>query len=136
LGVNRTSHTTPASRAKLKEEIYQQAIFNTTGDNTTVQLGDLFDQAWCDAETLKQGIDIYHRCDIVLQGNHDENNRSNKMSAMQLVKELDGRKWDDCGVASIQCDFLEEATITYINHKMTQALFDESISKVFALQCR
>ena len=132
LGVNRNSHTTPASRVKLKEAIYDQASWLTKSDDT-FQLGDLFDQYWCDAETLQQGLAIHSNCELCLVGNHDEKNLANSTSAMKFLKDLEGRTWDDTNQPSVKSLYHQGVTIQYINHKMTQTLFDESIDKVQAL---
>jgi DNA repair exonuclease SbcCD nuclease subunit len=137
LGLNRASHTTPASRDRLKQRIFEQAKkfapFSHKVMKDVYCLGDLFDTYWSDATTVKQGLEIVQHVDICLIGNHDFSQRSNAKSALEFCFEVEERKWDDPAKASVCSLPAEGFFVQYINHKMTQTLFDESIDKVRAV---
>jgi DNA repair exonuclease SbcCD nuclease subunit len=134
LGCNRTAHTTPASRERLKFTLLEQAmgIVNHQG-MAQICLGDLYDTFWTDAKSLMHGVNVHSELDICLVGNHDVSGRTNTSSAVQFIKELDGRIWDEGSKASIRHDYLEGVEVQWINHKMTQTLFDESLEMVEAV---
>ena len=133
IGLNRNSHTTPASRAELRKALYDQA-FHLSENNlrfTTCCLGDLFDSFWADGNTVKQGFEIFKRLDICLTGNHDFSNRTTALSSMQLIKNIsDGSGVGAESIASVEQYNVWENAIQIINHKMTQTLFDESVEMV------
>lgn len=131
IGLNRTSHTTPASRAALKQALYEQAsmIVHLETDGGCYCLGDLFESYWSDAETLQQGLEILGKVDLCLIGNHDVSNRATASSAMRFISNLDGSVWDKENEASVQ----KMPGIQFINHKMTQGLFDASLEMVEAV---
>lgn len=137
LGCNRNSHTTPASRERLKQALFDQARgiapFTLETFSNVVCLGDLYDTFWSDAKSFKQGLDIYQNLDICLVGNHDFSQRANATSALELCHNIVENKWDDPSVSSIQSHPTDGFYIQYINHKMTQDLFDESLEKVRAI---
>lgn len=131
LGCNRTSHTTPASRERLKFNLFEQAmgILNHQG-MTQICLGDLFDSFWSDAVTLKQGKVVWQSCDIVLTGNHDRSGRANAVSSLEFIED-DQRvllpALTDKPTVRRQKLGVE---VQWIHHKMTQTLFDESLEEV------
>lgn len=139
LGLNRVSHTTPASRARLR-----QAMFDTArealalADNynaQTICLGDLFDTPHNHEQTLIQGMDIGLRTNIVLAGNHDLPNRVDA-SSFALLEEValdtphrvtfvtarvgDRRvEWEETG----------ETKLCLVPHHSSQELFEQSLNQ-------
>jgi len=134
LGLNRTSHTTPASRERLKEALYKQAKalapFTIKPLTDVYCLGDLYDTYWSDANTVKQGLEIYQHVDVCLIGNHDFSQRANATSALRLCHDIMEDAWDEPSEASVKTTHAEGFSIQYVNHKMTQQLFDASLEKV------
>lgn len=136
LGVVRNSHTTPASRERLRDALYLQALRATEG-TFSVCLGDLFDTFWNDAVTLRQGKRIWDRCQLVLTGNHDRSNRSNSVSSLEFLEGLDDLELPavtDKPKVRRYDNFLSlNKPVQWVDHKMTQALFDESLDLVEAV---
>jgi len=130
LGLNRTSHTTPASRKALRQALYDQALTIVEwGHNQSVCLGDLFDTTENDEIIIAQGAEIASRCALVLSGNHDLANRDGRMSSLELVGTLaadssiaiDDSSTDHFNTAHDDCN------LTTIPHKRTQELFDHAL---------
>lgn len=126
LGLERNSHTTPASRGKLKQDVYRQLrkVFAEEGD-FYICAGDLFDKYTVDNATLLQGLYIYKSCDLVVAGNHDSSNRSNAISSMDVLVDIQNTERLYTGVDSISLDNL--SNLVYVNHQMTQDLFIEAL---------
>lgn len=127
LGLNRTSHTTVASRKALREALFNQAM-KMPGHSFC--LGDLFDTSNNDEDTIWQGYRVSKTC-LVLAGNHDSTNRDSKLSSLSALALIDGRPGsfihgdgDTCFDYEIGFD---DAVLYSIPHKRTQILFDETL---------
>lgn len=110
LGLERHTHTTPDSRARLKEALYQQAQQCVLRPEPVICLGDLFDSATNDEKTIKQGYDIAYRS-IVLGGNHDSTNRENKPSSLELL----------CGIMESMTDSEDTIILEYETRRLRSA---------------
>lgn len=130
IGCTRNSHTTPASRERLKLALFAQALAISNCTQPVVCCGDLFDQYWGDATTLSQGLDVYQKCEIVLLGNHDFSNRANADSAFQFLTDINSDIVGDANLAGVKRRVVNDITIQWVHHKMTQLLFDESLEEV------
>jgi DNA repair exonuclease SbcCD nuclease subunit len=134
IGCSRTSHTTPASRDRLRERLYTAALngFSVGDDVFSVCCGDLFDTYWTDARSLQLAMEVYHGCDLVVEGNHDHSNRMNTDSALIFLKKLNSHVRGKANEAKVNYDYHHQSGITMqvIHHKLTQALFDESLELV------
>jgi DNA repair exonuclease SbcCD nuclease subunit len=89
LGVERTAHTTPAGRARLRRAVHELA-FRLTGEesgagSSPILLGDLFDKARNTDEVLVQGNNVASNCAAVLAGNHDLVNRDGAETSLSLL---------------------------------------------------
>lgn len=136
LGLNRTSHTTPASRAKLRQALLQQATVVLDSAESTADipicLGDLFDTTDNEELVIAQGSNIASRCALVLSGNHDLANRDGKMSSLELLGSLNpdtAVALDDTTANYFVLEF-PDANVIAIPHKRTQQLFDASLLRV------
>jgi DNA repair exonuclease SbcCD nuclease subunit len=132
IGCTRSSHTTTASREKLKEHLYSSAIQQVTFDNDdfVVCCGDMFDTYWSDSRSLQLGMEVYHGCDLVLEGNHDHANRMNTDSSLSFLKKLNSHVRNEANQPKVNYEFHKGITMQVIHHKFTQDLFDEALSKV------
>ena len=85
-----------------------------------IQAGDLFDSFSCNSQTFVEGFMFASACKVVLSGNHDVSNNTEKESAVNLLRKT------GCTVAWEQPYFLEtEGTkYTLIPHQLTQEKFD------------
>lgn len=134
LGLNRTSHTTPASRKALRDALFNQAKRIVTGADTYICLGDLFDTTDNEESIILQGAEIANRCGLVLSGNHDLPNRDGKLSSLQLIGELATESaiaLDDDSPQHFVLEF-PEARVVAVPHKRTQQLFDEALNVLMA----
>ena len=135
LGLNRTSHTTAASRKLLQEALLAKAKQVTV--TPSICLGDLFDTTDNEERVIVQGAEIAKKVAAVLSGNHDLPNRDGKLSSLQLIGEL---------VESTAVVLLDKDTnfvclplrgfneLILVPHKRTQALFDETLNNLLGLR--
>lgn len=127
LGLNRTSHTTVASRKALREALFDQAM---KMPGYSFCLGDLFDTSNNDEDTIWQGYQVSQKC-LVLAGNHDSTNRDSKLSSLSMVDLIAGS--DDLFIQGDSDTYLDheigfdDAIVFSIPHKRTQTLFDKTI---------
>jgi len=136
LGLDRTSHTTPASRKALRDALYRQAqaTLAISGTLDSVCLGDLFDTTDNEELIIAQGAAIASRCRLVLSGNHDLPNRDGKMSSLELI----GHIVTDSAIvlADSSDDYfhipLHDANLLAVPHKRTQHLFDQTLERILA----
>lgn len=132
LGLTRTSHTTPASRSRLKQAVFDSAKVALQLEGPNICLGDLFDTHNNDGATLLQGYEIMSKCDITLAGNHDSSNRTDSVSSMQFLHSIEQAAPWDSGEVKIWYEQLHGVGIACINHKMTQGLFDQCLEKALS----
>lgn len=133
LGLNRTSHTTPASRKALREALFKQAKSILTGNDTYICLGDLFDTEDNEEKVIAQGAEIANRCALVLSGNHDLPNRDGRLSSLQLIGELASDSavaLDDDSDNHFRLSF-PEAYVVAVPHKRTQQLFESTLKQLW-----
>ncbi|WP_019865195.1 metallophosphoesterase [Methylovulum miyakonense] len=136
LGLNRTSHTTPVSRVKLRDALYTQAnnILNRSHieGHSAICLGDLFDTTDNEEAVIAQGASIAGRCALVLSGNHDLANRDGKMSSLELIGHLSPDS--SVALADSTSDYFvvefPEANVIVVPHKRTQTLFDLTLQEI------
>jgi len=89
LGTSRAAHTTRASSAALKMSLYWQAMgIVRTAENPVMCVGDLFDKAFNNEETLVQGYNVASRCWHTLSGNHDETNREGTTTSLRALAKM------------------------------------------------
>lgn len=86
-----------------------------------VQLGDLFDGFSVDSAVFVQGYNVASKCEVILAGNHDRSNNTEKASAVELLQEL------GCFVVcqDIQVLIIEGVKFVMVSHQLTQDKFNE-----------
>lgn len=137
LGLERTSHTTPASRAKLKQKLFSQALSSFRQGEATYCLGDLFDTESNDEATILQGLAVVNGIDGVIAGNHDCPNREGRKSSLQLIQSVYPDKViagevDEPGFDVRCCEEGADLTLVFVPHMATQALFETSLDEAAA----
>jgi hypothetical protein len=134
LGLERTSHTTPASRAKLKQRLFEQALNCFRQGEPVYCLGDLFDTESNDEAVILQGMAVVNGIDGVIAGNHDCPNREGRKSSLQLIQSVYPDKVISGEVGEPGFDFRweNEASVYFVPHMATQQLFDQSLEEVKA----
>jgi DNA repair exonuclease SbcCD nuclease subunit len=136
LGLNKVSHTTPASRSALRKAVFNAAYAAATTDRQVICLGDLFDSFSVDNEALLEGYKILDLVELTLFGNHDLANRTDKKSAIQLIDLFIPRltfshESADSPKASMIMDEFS-LPIWYIDHKLTQEIFEAALDDALA----
>lgn len=142
LGVQRSAHTTTASRQRLQDAVFQQAlnVLRRTGgvyyneEAIRVCLGDLFDQETNPEHVILQGLQIAGGCHYVMAGNHDLPNRHGKASSYDVLSSAAGSascpihlSWTDQST----CAYTPHGTLFLVPHKASQELFDEALNNVY-----
>ena len=121
LGVNRVAHTTPQSRLKLKEAVYQQAMsVLKEGNAINICLGDLFDKFSNNEEVIRQGAEVCRQCAFVMSGNHDMSNRETARGSFELLHSLGGF---NTVTGTLITHPMEDTTVVFEPHCLTQEEF-------------
>lgn len=131
LGASRSSHTTPASRQRLKEALYRAARDALVPGNHNYCLGDLFDSYDVDGKTLLQGNYITRNADFVLAGNHDFANRSDTCSGLEVLMSMNPGKFESERSLLAKVSYRKwrdgDCLFYAVGHKLTQELFEASL---------
>lgn len=125
LGLERHTHTSPESRNRLKNALYEQALFCTRQARPVICLGDLFDTATNDEKTIQHGYAVASRS-IVLGGNHDSTNRDDKPSSLELLSGIMGSSGESEGRIALGYQvrrIADHLVIHLVPHCMTQTAF-------------
>lgn len=133
IGTMRTSHTTQASRLRLRDALYEQAMDIMWPSEPVYCLGDLFDTESNDERVIQHGYRVAQQCEKVLAGNHDLPNREGKLSSLQLIAgmlEEDQVVLGSVDEPGFQVDAHDLAHVYLVPHMATQALFDQSLQEV------
>lgn len=85
LGTSRKANTTATSSARLNDALFEQAMKCCGGDGHFFVAGDLFDKSHNSERVIAQGIAVANRA-LILAGNHDEPNREDDVTSLQLVE--------------------------------------------------
>lgn len=122
LGVSRQAHTTRESAARLKSELYEQAMMIIDDSkHPLICVGDLFDKAQNNEATLVQGYNVASRCQLTLSGNHDELNREGVVTSLQALKDM-GVKI--CSAPTMSDPYFEaHGAMYFVPHHASQELF-------------
>lgn len=135
LGKVLSSHTTPASRERLKNSLYSQAkgicsdYSETEDENYIFCAGDLFDKFSNKEETLLQGYEILEAVNICLAGNHDLIADTAESSSLQLLNVLMGGD-SPAALEPISMYEDEDFYVYGIPHVTTQKQFEAELLKV------
>lgn len=87
LGKNLVSHTTPDSRRRLRDGLYEQVfgVLDRFPHAKKVCLGDLFDRYQNQEDVIWQGMMVTKRLDYLMAGNHDLINDRDRLGTLQLL---------------------------------------------------
>lgn len=126
LGLSRQSHTTRESSARLKQELYLQAL-RVIDDSPycVINCGDLFDKASNNEATLLQGYNVARRCRMTLSGNHDELNREGVVTSLAALKEMGVAVCAAPDLSTAYFEVVDEA-MYMVPHHASQELFMEA----------
>lgn len=133
LGLNRTAHTTQASRVKLRQALYNKALEITRTPGPKVCGGDLFDTESNDESALLEALMVLNNTDICLAGNHDMPNRVGKLGSLQFLGVSEATS---CRIVMSEVDAggfyrstLDGVPIYSVPHAATQDLFEGALRK-------
>ncbi len=146
LGLTRVAHTTSASRALLRQHLYDTAmgVVNEAQelDASLFCLGDLFDLFSNKEPTIRQGATVAEACDLVLGGNHDQQNNTESYGSLELLKSLIDFEGSHTNIVlspdraqpySSQHNDPDAFTTYYtVPHCMSQELFTQSLAQASA----
>lgn len=136
LGLKRSSGTTARSQKLFQEALYEAAMsILREQDGIFICLGDLFDQSSNEEEVILQGYNVASRCELVLAGNHDVFNRTDKVSSLELVhkmfKEAQAHSpvviSPNPGMTYFSRKDVGDLHIFSVPHCLTQEIFAESV---------
>lgn len=127
IGTNLSTHTTHASRAALKDALFNQAMKVTDQPGSHYIGGDLVNSYKNDESTIHQALTILSRVTSCLMGNHDVTNRADSLGTMELLEPV----VDMVPAVMNQCvpqEFDEgEVFITMVPHTNTQGMFETTL---------
>lgn len=133
LDLRRTTNTTAASQALLKERLRAQARRCVEGDEKVVCLGDLFDRYSNPEAVVAEGLRLVHRTELTLPGNHDIANRADAVGSLQLIREVLPEKvpMTPFGEAGIDQRVIDGVPVVSIPHVASQDLFRQSLQMAY-----
>jgi DNA repair exonuclease SbcCD nuclease subunit len=132
LGLRRNSHTTPASRERLREAVFLAAS-RAADMGPSVCLGDLFDTTDNEEADIALGNSIVANTHYVLAGNHDLPNREGKLSSLELIKQVNGDPGNRIVVGNPTTVTLQGYKLALVPHQPTQERFEECLAAVAAV---
>lgn len=132
LGKNLVSHTTPESRRRLRDGLYEQVfgVLDRFPHATKVCLGDLFDRFNNPEDVIWQGMKVTNRLDYVMAGNHDLINDRGRLGTLQLLHkgEPGPIQLTDFGEArGFVHQVASGVAFLFVPHHSTDELFHESL---------
>lgn len=136
LGKNLVANTTPESRARMTDDMFNRVNIREFAVNPTMCLGDLFDKFDNSARVVMQGSVIAGFCKAVLGGNHDFENRKDSYSSLDLLSDMSVggvmvRPEYGVAVAGVVLSS-EDATVVMVPHHCDQELFMQALDKACA----
>jgi DNA repair exonuclease SbcCD nuclease subunit len=132
LGKNLVSHTTPESRRRLRDSLYEQVfgVLDRFPRAKKVCLGDLFDRFQNQEDVIWQGMKVTKRLDYLMAGNHDLLNDRDRIGTLQLLHKGDAGpiQLTPFGEAQGFVHYvLPGVAFLFVPHHSTDALFHESL---------
>lgn len=146
LGLQRAANTTPASKVRLQDQLFQSVadIHAMKGeDDELICNGDFFDTYSNDEEVIAKAYPLLRELKICLGGNHDVVNRASKMGSLELLSVMVDREYETGThhtelpmVIQSAYGFAEAKSIVYpddpvalhfVPHVATADLFDDSL---------
>jgi DNA repair exonuclease SbcCD nuclease subunit len=131
LGQVLNTHTTPDSRKKLKQALFNQAwsVTDTHGEPHYC-LGDVVHTYRNDEGTIQQVMSILGRLSNCIFGNHDVTNRTDSLGTLELLEpmyDLVEAKMGKC--IPVICNE-GGAVLTLVPHTNSQELFEKALNKL------
>ncbi|CAM0043108.1 SbcD-like subunit of palindrome specific endonucl ease [Vibrio phage K120 g1] len=130
IGLGARTNTSATSTKALDHSLYAKAANIVNKYNNLICAGDLFHRSHNREGVIAQGVNIANGCDLMLGGNHDNTNRTDDCSSLDIVSQVCesvmttpvGRV---LGHPNLEFDSGEK--VTMIPHHSSQELFDQAI---------
>lgn len=132
LGLAARTNTSSTSTKRLDGQLMQSALSCCKYKTNVVCAGDLFHRSHNSESVISQGMAIANMCDIVVGGNHDDTNRDDKLSSLDILNEVcDSVLMSATGGITIYPDLEFESgeKLTVIPHHASQDLFNQAVVK-------
>lgn len=137
LGLGARTNTSASSTKALDHALYTKAANIVTKYNNLICAGDLFHRSHNREGVISQGAKIASNCDLVIGGNHDNTNRADDCSSLDVVTKIcDSVLTTVVGGVQIYADleFDSGEIVTVVPHHSSQELFDQAITR--ACDCK
>ena len=139
LGAEPRTNTSSSSGKQLGAKINEVAIalahqYGGEG-NKLIHVGDLFHRSHNKESVIAKGIEVASLCDILIGGNHDDTNRADDQSSMDLITPIcDSVLTAPTGEVQIHyaLEFSSGEVVTAIPHHSSQELFDKAVAQACA----
>lgn len=132
LGLSARTNTSAKSTKMLDLRITQVALGIVSKYDNLICVGDLFHRSHNREDVIAQGIKVSQGCDIVVGGNHDDTNRIDDRSSMDIVSSVcDSVLMTETGKVTVHegLEFESGEVLTVIPHHASQELFEQAIDE-------
>lgn len=132
LGLGARTNTSAKSTVLLDEKISVIATGLVNAHSNVVLAGDLFHRSHNKEKVIAAGIAVASKCDIVLGGNHDNTQRADDQSSMDIVATVcDSVLQVGVGKVEIFPELIFDSgeTMTVVPHHSSQELFDKAVEE-------
>lgn len=130
IGLGARTNTSASSTKALDQSLYTKAACIVNKYDNLICAGDLFHRSHNREGVIAQGAKIANECDLMLGGNHDNTNRSDDISSLDVVTKIcDSVLTTYVGSVQIhpELEFDSGEVVTMIPHHSSQELFDQAI---------
>lgn len=138
LGKNLKTNTTPSSRKRLQDKLYQTGLKARQEAyeicDVVIDCGDLFDKPHNTEEVIMQGINLQKYTEILLSGNHDVKNLRDDVTSFSLMGDFYKLNpvWESAGYNTlpVSLDDNDKGICTYaVPHCSSQEVFEQCLAK-------
>ncbi|CAM0014921.1 SbcD-like subunit of palindrome specific endonucl ease [Vibrio phage K379] len=124
------TNTSASSTKALDDSLFAVADKITSKYDNLICAGDLFHRSHNRESGIAQGIKVSSGCDIVIGGNHDNTNRADDQSSLDIVSKVcDSVLMTEVGKVEVHAalEFDSGETVTIVPHHSSQELFDKAV---------
>lgn len=131
IGLGARTNTSSSSTKALDQKLNLVTDQIVNKYSNLICAGDLFHRSHNREDVIEQGIRIASGCDIVLSGNHDETNRVDDRSSMDIVAGVCDSVLGSSQKVKVYADLEFESgeKVTVVPHHISQEMFDQAIEE-------
>ena len=134
LGCLLGANTTPQSRIRLQEKLFESSMKIAEMPGEKIHGGDLLHKYSNSEDIIKQAATVAALCELVVSGNHDVVARDDRIGSLQLL--MDTQRGDflfpDFNKPCVYNTHFGNVSVAAIPHVLTQELFDESVASAIS----